>query len=68
MIVLRDYTQERDAILTALNHHDAGAANYSGSQARNGLEFKTAQIEAGYRSLSQVAQATAGHPGHKNVI
>ncbi len=68
MIVLHDYTQDRNAILTALNHHDAGAADYSGSKSRNGQGFIGLQLLAGYRSLEQVAQATAGHPGHKNVI
>ncbi len=68
MIVLQDFTQDRDAVLTALNHHDAGAADYSGSKARNGQEFLNFQILAGFRSLAQLAQSTASHLGHKNAV
>jgi VWFA-related protein len=68
MIVLHDFTQDRDAILTALNHHDAGAADYSGSKSRIGQAFLELQVQAGYLSLFHLAQSTANHLGRKNVI
>jgi VWFA-related protein len=61
--VLRDYTTSRTAILDALDHHFADYA----SMARSG-DWQAERINATFGSLLGVAQATAGHRGHKNVI
>lgn len=61
--VLQDYTEDKDQILEALNHHLAvypwQAQNFSWI----GERYATA-----FSSLQRVAAATAGHPGHKNMI
>jgi VWFA-related protein len=61
--VLRDYTQNKQAILDALNHHFVAfpwqAHNYSWVSERYSLAFLT---------LQRVAEATIGHVGHKNMI
>ena len=61
--VLHDYTQNKDAILAALDHHFSAypwqAHNYSWIAERYSLAFYT---------LRRVAEATEGHPGHKNMI
>jgi len=61
--VVKDYTQDRAAILTALDHHlgEYPWRHSSGS-------WRAEEFAAGFRSLMQVAEATAGHPGHKNMI
>ena len=61
--VLHDYTQNKDEILSALDHHFAAypwqAHNYSWISERYATAFFT---------LRRVAEATEGHPGHKNMI
>ncbi len=61
--VLHDYTQNKDAILQALDHHFAAypwqAHNYSWIGERYATAFFT---------LRRVAEATNGHIGHKNMI
>ncbi len=61
--VLHDYTENKDEILTALDHHFAAypwqAHNFAWVAERYSLAFFT---------LRRVAEATAGHPGHKNMI
>ena len=61
--VLHDYTQNKDEILSALDHHFAAypwqAQNYGWVSER----YATALF-----SLRRVAEATIGHPGHKNMI
>lgn len=61
--VLQDYTEDKDQILEALNHHLAvypwQAQNFSWIGERYATAFAT---------LQRVAAATAGHPGHKNMI
>ena len=61
--VLHDYTQNKDEILSALDHHFAAypwqAHNYSWIGERYATAFFT---------LRRVAEATEGHPGHKNMI
>jgi VWFA-related protein len=61
--VLRDYTQNKQAILDALNHHFAAfpwqAHNVAWLGERYALAFQT---------LQRVAEATVGHLGHKNMI
>ena len=61
--VLQDYTQNKQAVIAALDHHFVAfpwqAHNYSWVSER----FTTA-----FGTLMRVAQATVGHPGHKNMI
>ena len=61
--VLRDYTRNKDEILSALDHHFSGYPwqlhNYSWVAERYGTAFVT---------LRRVAEAVMGHPGHKNMI
>ncbi len=61
--VLHDYTQNKDEILNALDHHFSGnpwqAQNFSWIAERYSTAFYT---------LRRVAEASTGHPGHKNMI
>jgi VWFA-related protein len=61
--VLRDYTQNKEEILNALDHHFAAypwqVHNFGWLPER----FSTAFI-----TLRRVAEASAGHQGHKNMI
>ena len=61
--VLHDYTQNKDEILSALDHHFAAypwqAQNYGWVSERYATAFF---------SLRRVAEATIGHPGHKTMI
>jgi len=61
--VLRDYTQDRDAILSALDHH---LTNYPW-HLQAGVSV-VQQLAVSLGALEQVAQATSGHPGHKNMV
>ena len=62
-MVLSDYTTSKKKIMDALNRHFAAndwrAANPN---------FNDEQVGAAFASLLQIAQATEGHPGHKNLI
>ncbi len=62
-MVLRDYTTSKKEILDALDHH---FASVDWRQQSGGWE--TEQFNAAFASLIGVAQATAGHPGHKNLV
>jgi VWFA-related protein len=63
--MLQDYTTSRKAILEALEHH---IANYSElARGQNG-SWLSESIGSALDSIEAVAQAAAGHPGHKNVI
>jgi VWFA-related protein len=61
--VLHDYTQSKDDLISSLDHHFAAypwqVHQYSWLAERYGTAFMT---------LRRVAQATVGHPGHKNMI
>ena len=61
--VLNDYTQDKRAILNSLDHHFVEypwrSASASWAPERLGTAFGT---------LERVAEATVGHPGHKNMI
>ncbi len=61
--VLHDYTQNKEEILSALDHHFSAypwqAHNYSWIAERYATAFFT---------LRRVAEASIGHPGHKNMI
>jgi VWFA-related protein len=61
--VLHDYTQDRKAILDALDHH---LTHYPMELQRG--ESPIIMFAKSIGALEQVAQGTAGHPGHKNVI
>jgi VWFA-related protein len=63
--VLHDYTTSRHEILSALQHHVANYAEVS--RARN-RSWQSEQVNAAFGSLTAVAQATAGHAGHKNIV
>jgi VWFA-related protein len=62
-MVLRDYTTNPKELLTALERHYAGSAWIP--QLGND---RTRQINLALQSLITVAEATAGHQGHKNMI
>ena len=61
--MLRDYTQDKAQILNALDHHFVAypwqAHQFAWVAERYGTAFAT---------LMRVAEATEGHPGHKNMI
>jgi VWFA-related protein len=61
--VLHDYTQDKKALLDALNHHFAVYP----WQVHNGGWIAERYAQA-FESLRSVALATEGHPGHKNMI
>jgi VWFA-related protein len=63
--VLRDYTTSRKEILDALEHH---LADYSALWRAQNPSWQGEQINATFGSLIGVAEATAGHHGHKNMI
>jgi VWFA-related protein len=65
--VLRDYTQDRDALLTALKSHFPEypwRLEHSGKGGPGAAE----RLAMSLGSLEQIAQASAGHPGRKNII
>jgi VWFA-related protein len=62
-MVLRDYTTSKAEILNAVAHH-----LQENPWKSEGGSFKAEQYDAAFSSLIEVAQATAGHPGHKNII
>jgi VWFA-related protein len=61
--VLRDYTQSKDEILSALESHLVAYPWQQAQGAWVGERYATAFI-----TLRRVAEAVMGHPGHKNVI
>jgi VWFA-related protein len=61
--VLHDYTQNKDEIISALNHHFAVNPWQVHQGAWVGERYETAFI-----TLRRVAEAVIGHPGHKNMI
>jgi VWFA-related protein len=63
--VLRDYTTSRKEILDALEHH---LADYAALSRAQNPSWQGEQINATFGSLIGVAEATAGHRGHKNMI
>jgi len=62
-MVLRDYTRSKKEILYALDHHLATLPWQAKTKS-----WVAEQFNASFLSLQEVAQATAGHPGHKNMI
>lgn len=61
--VLQDYTEDRQKILTALDHH----FSTNPWQARNG-GWVSERYSTAFLTLRRVAEAVEGHPGHKNMI
>ncbi len=61
--VLHDYTQDKAAILSSLDHHFVGYPWQVHQGAWIAERYSTA-----FLSLRRVAEATIGHPGHKNMI
>ena len=61
--VLRDYTQDKEQILSALDHHFGGYP----WQAHNG-GWLAERYGTAFESLRRVAQAVVGHQGQKNMI
>jgi VWFA-related protein len=61
--VLHDYTQDKKAVIEALDHHFVAYPWQAHQSAWLAERFSTA-----FATLMRVAQATVGHPGHKNMI
>jgi VWFA-related protein len=61
--VLRDYTQNKDEIVSALNHH---FAQYPWQAHQGG--WIAERYTTAFITLRRVAEAVVGHPGHKNMI
>jgi VWFA-related protein len=61
--VLRDYTQNKDEILSALDHHFVAYPWQAHQGAWIGERYATA-----FLTLRRVAEAVVGHSGHKNMI
>jgi VWFA-related protein len=61
--VLNDYTQDKQAILNSLDHH------FAQNPWRNqGNSWAPERLGTAFATLERVAEATVGHPGHKNMI
>ena len=61
--VLQDYTQDKHAVINALEHHFVALP----WQIR-GTSWMPDRIATAFGTLMRVAEATEGHPGHKNMI
>jgi VWFA-related protein len=61
--VLNDYTQDKQAILNALDHH---FVEYPWRA--TGISWAPERLGTAFGTLERVAEATVGHPGHKNMI
>lgn len=61
--VLRDYTQDKNELISALDHHFV-AYPWQAHQ----VAWKAERYANAILTLRRVAEATAGHPGHKNMI
>ena len=63
--VLRDYTTSRKEILDAVKHH---STDYNVLARGQVASWQAEQASAAVGTLISVAEATAGHRGHKNMI
>ncbi len=64
--VLHDYTQDGDALIAAMNKH---LSIYPWDLVNNRTGRGTLdRLAVSLGALEQVAQATSGHPGHKNLL
>ena len=61
--VIHDYTQDKQAIITALDHH---LVSYPWQI--QGRSWVPERFGTAFGTLMRVAQATVGHQGHKNMI
>ena len=61
--VLRDYTQNKQEIISALDHH-FGANPWQAQQ----FAWVSERYGTAFLTLRRVAEAVMGHPGHKNMI
>ncbi|MDR3723046.1 MAG: VWA domain-containing protein [Terracidiphilus sp.] len=61
--VLRDYTQNKEELIKALDHHFVAYPWQTHQYSWIGERYATAFI-----TLRRVAQAVTGHPGHKNMV
>jgi VWFA-related protein len=61
--VLNDYTQNKQAILNSLDHHFVEYPWRS-----RGISWAPERLGTAFGTLERVAEATVGHPGHKNMI
>ncbi len=61
--VLKDYTQDQAAVITALDHH---LTSYPWHLEAGVSAIR--QLAESLGALEQVADAAVGHPGHKNVL
>jgi VWFA-related protein len=66
-VVVRDFTQSRDALLEALRKHSGGVLWRTDSNGRVGSQASE-NMFATMGALEQVAQAMRGVPGRKNVL
>jgi VWFA-related protein len=64
--VIRDYTESGETIVAALNHHLA-AYPWNLGQGKDGRN-SVQRLRLSVAALEEVAEATSGHPGRKNVI
>jgi VWFA-related protein len=61
--VLNDYTEDKQAIVNSLDHH------FVEYPWRNqGNSWAPERLGTAFSTLERVAEATVGHPGHKNMI
>jgi len=63
IMVLSDYTTSKKEILSALDRHLAVGGWQSGNPS-----YLQEQFLATFATLMEIAKATQGHPGHKNLI
>lgn len=61
--VLHDYTQDKQAVISALDHHFV--SNPWQNLSRSWIPER---VGTAFGTLMRVAQATVGHQGHKNMI
>ncbi|MGI4801732.1 MAG: VWA domain-containing protein [Janthinobacterium lividum] len=62
-MVLSDYTTSKKQLLDSLNRHTVINDVRAGNANNNDL-----QMSAGFASLLEIAKATEGHAGHKNLV
>jgi len=61
--VLNDYTQDKQAIIDSLDHHFVAYPWRA-----TGISWAPERLGTAFGTLERVAEATVGHPGHKNMI
>ncbi len=61
--VLKDYTQDKQAVIDALDHHFVA---YPWQV--HGGQWVSERYSTAFGTLIRVAEAVVGHPGHKNMI